>query len=62
MSNKRLVYLPLENRWRVEYLTPEGNIQDFEELTVSGVHQRFCRNVIMANLRRTAQELEMAGR
>lgn len=59
---KRLVYLPLENCWRVEYLTPEENIQDFIELTISGVAYRFYKDAIIDSLRRAATALEMDGK
>lgn len=55
---KRLVYLPLENRWRREWLTPEGNIQDYEELTVSGVGMRFDLEEIKRSMAGALADLE----
>jgi hypothetical protein len=58
-TRERLIFLPLKNRWRVEQITPDGMIFDFQELTSSDVASRFCKNTIAANLRKAVQELEM---
>lgn len=55
---KRLVYLPLENRWQLEYLTPENIIQDFAELTVSGVGMRFDLEEIKRSMAGALADLE----
>jgi hypothetical protein len=48
---KRLIYLPIEHRWKLEYLTPEGNIQDFIELIPEGVVMRFSLEEVIAACR-----------
>jgi len=55
---KRLIYLPIEHRWKLEYLTPEGNIQDFIELIPEGVVMRFSLEEVIAGLQAAIEALE----
>ena len=57
---KRLIYLPLEHRWTLKYLTPEGNIQDFIELIPEGVVMRFSLEEVIAGLQAAIEALESA--
>jgi len=55
---KRLIYLPIEHRWKLEYLTPEGNIQDFIELIPEGVVMRFSLEEVIVGLQAAIEALE----
>ena len=54
----RLVFEPETGNWRREKISEDDIIQDFEELTPSGVTMRFDRHEIAASLRQAAEELE----
>ncbi len=56
----RLIFLPLENLWRLERIREDGCIVDFVELTAQGVAMRFDRKAIAEAMRKAAEELEAA--
>ncbi|MGV8125837.1 MAG: hypothetical protein ACP5PV_01325 [Methanothrix sp.] len=57
---KRLIYQPIEHRWKLEYLTPEGNIHDFIELIPEGVVMRFSLEEVIAGLQAAIEALKSA--
>jgi uncharacterized protein (DUF433 family) len=58
---QRLVFLPQGlGGWRREKITEDDIIEDYEELTASGVAMRFDRREIATALRAAAAELEQA--
>ena len=54
----RLIFEPETGNWRREKLTEDDIIEDYEELTASGVSMRFNKHEIATSLRAAAAELE----